>query len=259
MARRLLSTKLFEQQVGIRRIYHHQQQHRFYSSPKKLPRLLDSTKLTPMIAKLQQDCWDGYVSTGRGCQTLFQLIDTNATGQISWEEIRFFLENVRESDVNPDARKDVMSAAAQDGKIDFHQFQQWLIKATKVDPSTMNTFASQHYHASIGHAMDSTLRSWNKHTMSQNLRRMQYAVRGEVVIRADASECNIDEILFIAVMYLFDTSFINDTHPYPSLSYSCTQHTSGRRGEEDYIHQHWQSTRCRTKAHYLLPSSPCIM
>jgi hypothetical protein len=195
MARRLLPTKLFEQQVGIHRVYH-QQQHRFYSSPKKLPRLLDSTKLTPMIAKLQQDCWDGYVSTGRGCQTLFQLIDTNATGQISWEEIRFFLENVRESDVNPDARKDVMRATAQDGKIDFHQFQQWLIKATKVDPSTMNTFASQHYHASIGHAMDdSTLRSWNKHTMSQNLRRMQYAVRGEVVIRADASECNIDKIL----------------------------------------------------------------
>jgi len=30
--------------------------------------------------------------------------------------------------------------------------------------------------------------SWNKHTMSQNLRRMQYAVRGEVVIRADASK-----------------------------------------------------------------------
>lgn len=143
-----------------------------------------------MIAKLQQDCWDGYVSTGRGCQTLFQLIDTNATGQISWEEIRFFLENVRESDVNPDARKDVMSQAAADGKIDFHQFQLWLIKATKVDPSTMNTFASQHYHASIGSvpdAMDS-IRSWNKHTMSQNLRRMQYAVRGEVVIRADASE-----------------------------------------------------------------------
>ena len=187
---RLLSTKLFEQQFGIRRAVYHQQQHRHYSSPKKLPRL-DSTKLTPMIAKLQQDCWDGYVSTGRGCQTLFQLIDTDATGQISWEEIRFFLENVRESDVNPDARKDVMRQAADNGKIDFHQFQLWLIKATKVDPSTMNKFASQHYHASIGSVpdgMDSTHRSWNKHTMSQNLRRMQYAVRGEVVIRADASE-----------------------------------------------------------------------
>ena len=55
----------------------------------------------------------------------------------------------------------------------------------------MNAYASEHYHASIGSApkpVDSVY-SWNKNTMAQNLRRMQYAVRGEVVIRADASEC----------------------------------------------------------------------
>lgn len=146
--------------------------------------------MTPIIAKLQQECWDGYVATGRGCHTLFQLIDTNSSGRISWQEIRFFLENVRESDVNPAARKEVMSAASERGDINFQEFQAWLIKATKVDPSTMNTFASKHYHASIGSVSEpvDTQRSWNKHTMSQNLRRMQYAVRGEVVIRADASE-----------------------------------------------------------------------
>ena len=83
-----------------------------------------------------------------------------------------------------------MSAASERGNINLREFQAWLIKATKVDPSTMNTFASQHYHASIGSVPEAidTHRSWNKHTMSQNLRRMQYAVRGEVVIRADASE-----------------------------------------------------------------------
>lgn len=54
------------------------------------------SKITPLIAKLQQECWDGYVSTGRGCQTLFQLIDTDSSGTITWAEIRFFLENVRQ-------------------------------------------------------------------------------------------------------------------------------------------------------------------
>ena len=36
-------------------------------------RLGDTAKITPIIAKLQQECWDGYVSTGRGCHTLFQV------------------------------------------------------------------------------------------------------------------------------------------------------------------------------------------
>lgn len=155
-------------------------------------RLGDTSKITPIIAKLQQECWDGYVATGRGCHTLFQLLDTDSSGQISWQEIRFFLENVRTSDINSAARKEVLEAAA-DGNITFTEFQAWLIKATKIDPNTKNEFASEHYHASIGSApkpADSD-HSWNKHTMSQNLRRMQYAVRGEVVIKADASEYTV--------------------------------------------------------------------
>ena len=174
---------------------------RKHSSPKRaggsefiFSRLGDTSKITPIIAKLQQECWDGYVATGRGCHTLFQLLDTKSSGFINWQEIRFFLENVRESDINPAARKEVLEAAA-DGHINFREFQAWLIKATKVDPGTRNMFASEHYHASIGTAArkkDDSDHSWNKHTMSQNLRRMQYAVRGEVVIRADASEYYIN-------------------------------------------------------------------
>lgn len=180
-------------------ITHHLSSLRDYSSPKRasgsefiFSRLGDTSKVTPIIAKLQQECWDGYVATGRGCQTLFQLLDTNSSGFINWQEIRFFLENVRESDVSSAARKEVLEAAA-DGNVNFREFQAWLIKATKVDPGTKNMFASEHYHASIGTAAQkkdgvAPDHSWNKHTMSQNLRRMQYAVRGEVVIRADASE-----------------------------------------------------------------------
>ena len=152
-------------------------------------RLADESKITPIVAKLKQECWDAYVATGRGCHTLFQLLDTDSSGQISWQEIRFFLENVRETDISSRARKEVLEAAS-DGNINFRQFQDWLVRATKLDPNTKNVFASEHYHAAIGSApkpVDSD-HSWNKHTMSQNLRRMQYAVRGEVVIKADASE-----------------------------------------------------------------------
>ncbi|KAL7531930.1 hypothetical protein ACHAXR_004310, partial [Thalassiosira sp. AJA248-18] len=160
-------------------------------------RLGDASKIAPIIAKLQRECWDAYVATGRGCHTLYQLLDTDSNGQISWQEIRFFLENVRESDINPAARKAVLEAAS-DGNINFPEFQAWLIKATKVDPGTKNTYASEHYHASIGSApapVDSE-HSWNKHTMSQNLRRMQYAVRGEVVIRADAMAAEGKKIIY---------------------------------------------------------------
>ena len=160
-------------------------------------RLSDTTKASPLIAKLQQECWDGYVATGRGCHTLFQLLDTDSSGAISWQEIRFFLENVRESDINPNARKEVLESAAE-GVITFPKFQQWLIKATKVDQGLKNSFAMENYQASIGNApkpADSD-HSWNKHTMSQNLRRMQYAVRGEVVIRADALAAEGKKIIY---------------------------------------------------------------
>lgn len=168
-----------------------------YSAPKKpssqfiFSRVGDSTKTTPIIAKLQQECWDSYVSTGRGCHTLFQLLDTGSNGHIGWQEIRFFLENVRESDVTPAARKEALDATS-DRDITFPEFQEWLNKATQV-----------HYHASIGGSSrgapaeeSERRRSWNRHTMSQNLRRMQYAVRGEVVIRADAMAAEGRKIIY---------------------------------------------------------------
>jgi len=159
-------------------------------------RLSDATKASPLIAKLQQECWDGYVSTGRGCHTLFQLLDTDSSGAICWQEIRFFLENVRESDINPNARKEVLESAAE-GVITFPKFQQWLIKATMVDQGLKNTYAMENYQASIGNApKPDSDHSWNKHTMSQSLRRMQYAVRGEVVIRADALAAEGKKIIY---------------------------------------------------------------
>ena len=137
------------------------------------------------MAKLQTECWDGYVSTGRGCHTLFQIVDTDSKGAVSWKELNFFLQNVRSKDINPAAKKDLLTQAA-DGNLNFNQFQSWLIKATKVDPGLDNAYANEHYNKSLGKTERPMNYSWNKDSMSQNLRRMQYAVRGEVVLRADA-------------------------------------------------------------------------
>ena len=101
---------------------------RYYSSS-STPPIIRSDGL---VAKLQKECWDGYVSTGRGCHTLFELLDTDSNNKISWQEIRFFLENVR-ANINPNARKDALEAAS-DHDITYSEFQEWLIKATKVDP-----------------------------------------------------------------------------------------------------------------------------
>ena len=76
--------------------------------------------------------------------------------------------------------------ATHDHEIRFAEFQAWLIRATRVDIGLKNTFASEHYNKSLGRTVEEKAHSWNKNTMSQNLRRMQYAVRGEIVIRADA-------------------------------------------------------------------------
>ena len=165
---------------------------RFSSAPN-----FADTKITPILAKLQQECWDGYVATGRGCHTLFQIIDTDSSGTVSWQELTYFLKNVRDSDINAAAKMDVLMAAA-DGNLCFSEFQDWLIKATKVDPGLKNSYADHHYHKSIGNETDSLQRvhSWNKYTMSQNLRRMQYAVRGEVVLRADTMAAEGRKIIY---------------------------------------------------------------
>ena len=145
----------------------------------------ENKTVIPLLAKLQTECWNGYVSTGRGCHTLFQLVDTDSNGVISWKELNFFLQNVRSKDINPAAKKDLLTQAA-DGNLNFNQFQSWLIKATKVDPGLDNAYATEHYNKSLGKTERPMNYSWNKDSMSQNLRRMQYAVRGEVVFRADA-------------------------------------------------------------------------
>ena len=55
--------------------------------------ILKTTKPSPKLGNLQQECWDTYLSTGRGCLTLFSLIDTDHSNSISYSEIKFWMEN----------------------------------------------------------------------------------------------------------------------------------------------------------------------
>lgn len=127
-----------------------------------------------------------------------------------------------------------------DGPIGFNEFQSWLIKGTKIDRDMKNEVATGNYQESLGNPRpDDAEHSWNRHTMSQNLRRMQYAVRGEVVIKADASKC----LPTSRRRMNLDLESIPNNRP------------SGQEGQEDNIYQYRQSARSWAKTHHLLSSS----
>ena len=44
-------------------------------------------------AAAQAECWETYLSTGRGCLTVFSLIDTDHSNTISYSEIKYWMEN----------------------------------------------------------------------------------------------------------------------------------------------------------------------
>mmetsp|Transcript_18617 Transcript_18617/g.40512 ORF Transcript_18617/g.40512 Transcript_18617/m.40512 type:complete len:649 (-) Transcript_18617:105-2051(-) len=162
--------------------------------------ILKTTKPSPKLSDMQQECWDSYLSTGRGCLTLFSLIDTDHTNSISYEEIKYFMNNVDCRGVN-DAAKEEIWNAAHDHLVTFPEFQSWLIRATKFDErGRSNVKAMYDMHPDLGTRYQPKTEveeySWNASTMSQGLRRMQYAVRGEVVMRADTLAAEGKEIIF---------------------------------------------------------------
>ena len=55
--------------------------------------ILKTTKPSPKLGNLQQECWETYLSTGRGCLTVFSLIDTDHSNTISYSEIKYWMEN----------------------------------------------------------------------------------------------------------------------------------------------------------------------
>ena len=161
-----------------------------------------STAETDLQQKiLQRLCWEAYLASGRGSTTLFQCIDVSATGYISREDLLVFLNSVEGKGVNPKAFQ-ILDVLADDHRIDLKEFKSWLIIATKFGRIKNSSYkASLDDHPQLGDRQQSQYSefSWNEVTMSQGLRRMQYAVRGEVVMKADKLQASGREILSVSI------------------------------------------------------------
>lgn len=54
---------------------------------------------------LQRLCWEAYLASGRGSDTLFKSIDVDMSGYISRENLLLFLDSIEGKGVNPKAFK----------------------------------------------------------------------------------------------------------------------------------------------------------
>lgn len=166
------------------------------------------------LNKARKQLWEFYLSTGRGGHALFEALDITGRGQVEPQALMDFMMQVLkiegEDDVDP---KDIMPYAwnrLEQKKIakqsyDLRQFKQWLVAATKMSADMKNSRLMeylQQQHISVSGQEDywsdaeQEVFTWNEESMSQSLRRMQYAVRGEVVMRADQLAARGREILY---------------------------------------------------------------
>lgn len=146
-------------------------------------------------AALLTTTWKTYLATGRGCEVLFHALDANGDGRISLAEVESLVDVVGANDVRVEALE-FLSTAASDHELTLDDLRTWLFKATREDDAACSSNAdlrtSYEARPDLGsrskQETEQATHAWNKHTMSQALRRMQYAVRGEVVMKADAMQ-----------------------------------------------------------------------
>lgn len=165
------------------------------------------------LSNVRKQLWEFYFSTGRGANALFEAIDLNENGFVEPAELKaFMIEVLRDPDGNEIDPTEIMPYAwnrleqqeAAGQKYDMKGFKKWLVAATKMSADTKNSrmmeYLAQHPNQSehyISDTEDSEKKyTWNEETMSQSLRRMQYAVRGEVVMKADQLAAKGREILY---------------------------------------------------------------
>jgi hypothetical protein len=154
-------------------------------------RRFKSSLQTSALASWQNTCWLTYLASSLGSDNLFRSIDANHDSFISDDEIRQFLNAIEYKGVHPRAFK-MLDELAHDHKMSNVEFKSWLILATKfgiernsslhLDYSRFPEVGQRQLDRSEG---EDSYHSWNESTMSQAVRRMQYAVRGQIVMRAD--------------------------------------------------------------------------
>lgn len=135
------------------------------------------------LAKWQRGCWETFLSTGRGSDNLFRSIDTNHSDTITVPELHVFLDSVGHKGVHPRAFK-ILDELAHDHNLTRQEFKSWLILATNFHLEQESQYSlGYERHPHVGERRpqpdDADFHSWNEHTMSQAVRKMQYAVRGQ--------------------------------------------------------------------------------
>lgn len=145
----------------------------------------------------------------------------------AWNRLnqRILIEKKEEEDKS--SKKDDDDNDSSESAYDIRAFKKWLVAATKMSADTKNTrlfdlWEREDNTTGIIETMDSDTStttaatttklstadntsntetstykySWNEESMSQSVRRMQYAVRGEVVMKADQLASDGKEILY---------------------------------------------------------------
>lgn len=164
-------------------------------APTAVTRRYKSTNInTSHLAAWQKGCWTTYLANGLGSDNLFRSIDTDHDSGISVQELQTFFESINYKGVHPRAFK-MIDELAHDHELNDQEFKSWLILATKFGADKNSVFALNYAtrYPEIGERkpqsaeskLDDAYHTWNCNTMSQAVRRMQYAVRGQIVMRAD--------------------------------------------------------------------------
>lgn len=159
----------------------------------------------PTRSNIRKQLWEFYLSTGRGSNALFESLDLEETGSVQPQHLKEFVLDVMQdedpAEVMPYAWNRLHENIQSQQPYDTRGFKKWLVAATKMSADLKNSRFQALLEASEPHdeddsSIESKTYTWNEETMSQSLRRMQYAVRGEVVMQADHMAAQGKQILY---------------------------------------------------------------
>lgn len=182
--------------------------------------------------------WQSYLSTGRGSRALFRSFGPSPSNTVPASALLSHLNKVGRVGV----RDDVISELHRLGHaaLSLGELQALLIRGTKFSLlSTKRTLAAWEESGEVGRREDGEGANLNIEVMSQALRRMQYAVRGEVVMRA--------EVLAGEVRWCSLARGSRRALTRAFLSLACA-------GQGDHVHQHRQPARAGAATHHVLPA-----
>lgn len=158
-------------------------------------------RLFSAASESQKSLWQSYQATGRGSIALFASIDSDHDLRVQASDLERLYDSLEGSDMMPERAYRLLHELADDHPIDLATFQSWLILATQqAGYAPIQPLYDTHPY--IGNRSTRNLERehvWNKSSMSQSLRKMQYAVRGSVVMRADELAAEGREILYTNV------------------------------------------------------------